>query len=517
MTENLNLPRGPLREGVDTPSEEAAEAFNRLIYSAKETFKDTAFVTGEEFTQDDVEKVKDFYRRAATADPWIFNQSTQETLFLVGRYSRLIGEHLNKTGNYDLNLDKLEALGLLHDIGRTFSHRRYRNDQIGDWMMKKAGFREEFLELIPSEEHWLPVVEEGEVDFEATRIKYIDTSEERNLPERAVVTIADIIGKIENGRIITWEEFKQTTRKRLHQPQRKTSGPKEYVRMKSVMDNIDSVMKFYESLGDWLEGEMGTDLEGLVVEMQEDLEANPLEKTFNQEKQKYGFDTVVFDLGGVIVHDGSSSDNSSIASTIARSYGMEEPSERITSKVDESVAKSQIGTPISEVQQDLVRSLGKPDLEFSLNDIYEGDASELTVDHEMVRLIKYLQNEGIRIIFASNIAKEHAAIVERKLEESGLNVSLIEERDSVLGKEGEQNTPIFTSYVMRVRKGGESGRDDDKAFYKIIEDSASLDPTKTLIVDDKEAYYQEAESLGFQAYNFTTSEDFTEDVITLAS
>lgn len=169
MSEGLNLPRGPIREGVDVPQQETGKVFNKLILAARETFEGTAFVTGKNVTKEDVEKVKDFHRKAAIIDPWVFNQSTQETLFLVARYSRMIGQKLNDTRKFDLNLDELEALGFLHDIGRTFSHRRYRNDQIGDWIMKKSGFTKEFLELIPPEEHWLPVMKNGEIDSEATR------------------------------------------------------------------------------------------------------------------------------------------------------------------------------------------------------------------------------------------------------------------------------------------------------------------------------------------------------------
>lgn len=244
-----------------------------------------------------------------------------------------------------------------------------------------------------------------------------------------------------------------------------------------------------------------------------------LENTFNQDREQYKFNTIVFDLGGVILHGGSASNNNSLASTVARAYGLENPTQEIVEAMDECVQKNQIGISSAQTQAELISKLGQPKDVLSIEQIYFNDAQELTIDQNMVRLIKYFQNEGIRIIFASNIVQDEWGSVEVKFKEEGLNIQLLKPQtdvpNSITEIEKQGLIPVFTSFSMGVRKGTKSAKNGNKTFFEVIKEAASLDPNTTLVIDDKAQYCQEAEDLGFHTYNFSTDINFAKDVINL--
>lgn len=166
----MRISREIFQQGVDLPPTRAKVVFNQLIDAGAKNFANTALVNKKSFTPDDIQAISAFYTEAAEISSEIFNPSTQTHLLLTGRYCRLFGGHFNEKG-YNFNLDELEALGLLHDIGRTFSHRQHRNDLIGDLILRRSGVRPDVIRNIPPEEKWWPEIENGEINTEASARK----------------------------------------------------------------------------------------------------------------------------------------------------------------------------------------------------------------------------------------------------------------------------------------------------------------------------------------------------------
>src|SRR6202035_4623001 len=82
----------------------------------------------------------------------IDNYSLHEHLQFTAKVARKIGERLiqEQPSQYpNLNLDELEVLGLLHDIGRFFTHAWLRNELVENHFLNKLGVRGDIIQKIP--------------------------------------------------------------------------------------------------------------------------------------------------------------------------------------------------------------------------------------------------------------------------------------------------------------------------------------------------------------------------------
>ncbi len=257
---------------------------------------------------DDVQAIVNFYHEIHGSSNPIFNPTTQKTLDLVQRYCLLLGQKFNDNG-YSFNLYTLQALGLLHDIGRTVSHRRRINDRWGEKILSGAGFNNQFTQLLPTEGHWWPVrypvqidandknvlktsKQQPRIDETATKEKYQDISPyTTNYSEgsvvvghiaRGIVETADVIGKIKkDGEIMTMAEFRELSLKtRQNLPNNETMWHGEYVRQLGVVTFLDEVNEFYKRLFVWVESSTGGTMDQLVDEMKEELKDKPLIEHF---------------------------------------------------------------------------------------------------------------------------------------------------------------------------------------------------------------------------------------------
>jgi HD-GYP domain-containing protein (c-di-GMP phosphodiesterase class II) len=150
-------------------------------------------------TDSDVEVAQKLLQTIAPVD--IGNYRLHDHLQLVSKFAVKIGEGLKQLDPQkyaNLNLSELEVLGLLHDIGRTFNHRWYRNDLIGKLFLKKIGIKSDLIENFPD---W--------------RTSFDKTNSQANVDSfcndmsltQQIIEIADFCGKRKNdGGINTFDE-----------------------------------------------------------------------------------------------------------------------------------------------------------------------------------------------------------------------------------------------------------------------------------------------------------------------
>jgi len=156
-----------------------------------------------ELTDADVEVTRNLLQVIAPVSPE--NSSLHAHLELTARFARRIGEEL-KTQDpekyQDLNLSELEILGLIHDIGRFFTHRWLRNELVATQFLKKLGVRQDFIANIPSELNYL-----GK-NPNATEI--LDSTVTEMPLAHKIIEMADFCGKRKpDGGIATFDETMQ--------------------------------------------------------------------------------------------------------------------------------------------------------------------------------------------------------------------------------------------------------------------------------------------------------------------
>lgn len=277
----------PYREGVDIESSKAGIVIDSIVEKAKETFADSGLIDkSKDIGPAEVQRIHQFYREATQINPDVFNLSTQEHLLLVDRYARFIGSRLNQRG-YTLNLDQLSCAALLHDIGRTISHRRGRNDRIGHLILNKSGVREDIIDMIPPDNQFFPKSADS-MSPEEVVSKMTDISDLiGRKATRGIVMIADVLAKFKpresdgGRRLRRWREVCTDVNARQNRPDATTMWPSELARQRVITAYPDAVAELYRRIGDWAAQEMGIDsLEAVVDQMEWDLHIIPLPKTF---------------------------------------------------------------------------------------------------------------------------------------------------------------------------------------------------------------------------------------------
>lgn len=260
--------------------------FDSIVKKATEIFAQSGLVDEKkEIGPEEVRRVHQFYREAAQMNPDVFNPSTQEHLLLVDRYARFIGSQLNQRG-YVINLDQLSCAALLHDIGRTFSHRRGRNDRIGHLILKKSGVREDIIDMIPPDDQFFPKgADSMSPEDIVSKMTDISGLTGKKAP-RGIVMIADVLAKFkprehgEGRRLRRWREVFPDTNARQNRPDETSMWPSELARQKVITAHPEAVSELYRRVGDWVKNEMGIDsLEAVVDKMEWDLRERPLPKS----------------------------------------------------------------------------------------------------------------------------------------------------------------------------------------------------------------------------------------------
>lgn len=268
------------------PEDEPGKVYAQLVKAATESFAGTNLVEGgslEELGEADIQAIYDFFTKARKINPEVFNDSTRKH-FLTTEYIALFLADLFEENGIEVNRYLLRAGALLHDTGRTFSHRRGRNDQVGHLILKKAGLREEVdAVILPDEKVALYPHQTRKFDSREEILAYLESVDEVTPHiEMAIVTIADISAKYideggPNERLRTWAETLVYTKVCQLKPNKETMWPGEYRRQQFVHEYISEQFYFYVNLATWVGETVGYPIEDLVSMIGESVAKDPVD------------------------------------------------------------------------------------------------------------------------------------------------------------------------------------------------------------------------------------------------
>lgn len=176
MVELISVPHA---EGKDPPVGQEVAIWNRLIAAGK-----TAVANGLS-----PDNVRGFVKEAAEINPTVFNEGTQEHIFLTARYARKFA------GLLGIDEDRAEMLALFHDIGRTFTHRKGRNEVVEVALMKKIGLPDDFMDDLYSDELFAPKGVEKMTNWEAAKAIVEGASKITENPYWSAVLMSDLLAK----------------------------------------------------------------------------------------------------------------------------------------------------------------------------------------------------------------------------------------------------------------------------------------------------------------------------------
>lgn len=282
MTEEVRQDNMPFQKGVDIPYEHAEKTWEFLLDQGKQ-LKDTAFVKGGEFTEDDIDILKQFYQEAydfqrhlLDEDGAVFNRSLQRHLLLAERYAEIGARRLK----LDINL--MRALVLAHDFGRLFSHRRGRNDAIEFALFRKLGFSDDFIKLLPQDDIWTS-------DSEMVADQMLKDMTQESGGITAAVILFDVLGKWkegEQGPLRRWEDVVPQSESKQKQPDKTKMWPSEYSRQEKVIaqQGITTWQHKYEFIKNWFESRTGKNIDSLVQEVENSLQTNKLPENWAESK-----------------------------------------------------------------------------------------------------------------------------------------------------------------------------------------------------------------------------------------
>lgn len=257
------MPRSPeySAEAMNTINEEGEanqKKIEELIQRGRPIIEGSGLVeANKEIGPEEVERARELFEGLLPINKE--NNRLHVHMQLTARFTRRIAEQLG------MKSDNLEALAWLHDIGRTITHRLFRNDLLGDLLLKKLGIWEDFLkQMRPLADYLGPA---------ATR--KVRTLEDIS-PEERVLQIADFVGKRNAaGEIASFDEmmeYHRQSRKRYEDfTGLKQVWPSELYASHDMLPSeddpgvIEQGAKIYKGIRDWLK-EQGVDIEELRQE-----------------------------------------------------------------------------------------------------------------------------------------------------------------------------------------------------------------------------------------------------------
>jgi len=278
MTENKNI-APPYKVGVDIPQSESREVWDFVVSRGRDIFKDTAFVTNEKFQPRDISALKQYYQevfdyqeKMLGPDGAVFNSSLREHLLLSERVAREMAPILN----LDENL--LDALILVHDFGRIFSHRRGRNDAIGRVLEDKLGFNKSFVDLLPTDTLWTNTDENSFKEI-------LNEMSNNNGGITGVIVLVDVMGKWENksvGILRKYEDVTPLTKARQNQPNADTMWLSELKRQREITSELGdkTIAMKYDFLKDWFEQKAGMKINEFIGQVEQSLNKEPIKESW---------------------------------------------------------------------------------------------------------------------------------------------------------------------------------------------------------------------------------------------
>lgn len=257
-------------EGVDPPQGKEILIWKKLINTGKITFSGTKIVGPDGiFGNKEIDAIDNFINAAAEINPDVFNEGTRQHLRLAGQYSFLLASELKK--NYP-NVDPYRAacLGMLHDLGRTFTHRKGRNEIIETSLMRKIAFSQDFCQDMYPDTIFAPnALEKMTPTLVAQKIKDAVSQITAN-PYWAIVLVSDLIAKKNGDRLRRWEDVTKLghfTKKYEESTKKWPSEKRRWIGAK-MPGHEEAINYQYTHVGQWLEENMGTSINSIVEKIE---------------------------------------------------------------------------------------------------------------------------------------------------------------------------------------------------------------------------------------------------------
>lgn len=152
-----------------------------------------------------------------------------------------------------LNPYLIAATAALHDEGREITHTFFRNELVGEALLRRIGIREQILDIMPGEDVMQMAPEDSLVD------KIFELS-----PSAVIVRIADELGKRKSGtnRLISIEDYGNKWAKNYEEKPPSGWGSDAWMRQ-SMQLHIDNTPRYFRALDIWVKAVSNLTLENL--------------------------------------------------------------------------------------------------------------------------------------------------------------------------------------------------------------------------------------------------------------
>ena len=408
----------------------------------------------------DVERTKKLIQAIAPID--ISNYKVHAHLQLTSEFAIRIGEELkgNDPEKYaDLNLDELEILGLLHDIGRFFTHRWLRNELVEKYFLKKLGIRQDLIDKIQSVKIF--VSKDPNDPKEAA-----ETTKNLTLTQK-IIEMADICGKRKpDGGISTFEEIMEYHRKSRSDYQALSGLDPLWASERKLNRNVvEFSEKVYRAIHQEF-GDNGVDLEKIRNDI------------LTQEKES-SIKAVIFDVGNVLIPYSDSEILSSLESTF------DIDSETTISAWNRLIPPLQEGKITEEEFWKQFRELVNRPQVLGHESLLTNSLAQKVIP-EVKKIVEEVKQRGFRVAALSDTISPHA----KALENSGIY--------------DEFPDRIF-SYDIKTNKKR------DEAFI-IAALRLGLPPQACLFIDDRKEYVERAQKIGMKGVVFQNPQQLEQDL-----
>jgi putative hydrolase of the HAD superfamily len=370
----------------------------------------------------------------------IENYQLHAHLQLTAKFARNIGDELksiNVNKYAHLNLDELEILALLHDFGRFFSHRFFRNDLLADYVLRRVmEFRGDLLKKLVSLRYYM----RNNIDDNVV----VQNSVENLSTEQRILEIADICGKriIQEGVLDGIMPFDDVMvhHNNSRRDYKEYSGL-DYLWPSERTLNHELIVfseRVYRRINSWL--------------MFEGVNLNNLREKIQQEEMRSPIKAVIFDVGGVLLRDPDQDIKRQFFKAI--NINMDD-AETIWSKLIKLLQTGKITE--SEFLNQLIGKAKIPSSDFSLQILEE--SVSININSHVKDIANNLKKKGLIVAILSDTIPSHIT----KLRRGGVY---------------DDFSPVVTSQDIKVTKARSEA-------FSVMALRLHLPPQACVFIDDK--------------------------------
>jgi len=389
----------------------------------------------------------------------IDNYSLHEHLQFTAKVARKIGERLIQEQPWqyaNLNLDELEVLGLLHDIGRFFTHAWLRNELVEKHFLNKLGVRRDIIQKIPLVTIF---IKKDPGSQEQINKVFNDLS-----IEHKIMIMADLGGKRQsNGGILPFEDVMQNHKTALKRYGATTERELLYPSQRLLtQDVIDFSEKVYRKLYTFFDS-LGVNLEEIRKDIVKEEEESPIQ-------------AVIFDVGGVLISNPNEAilSNEAILANIAQAFQIEPEAALLA--WEEYIPPLQVGKLTEEEFWRAYATAVQKPLPRNYTTLLMEPRSAREIRPEMRKIIDRVRERGFKLGILSDTVEPHMRENQAKGVYDGFDaVSL---------------SPQIKSTKM------------SEAAFRIAALRLWLPPQACAFIDDRQAYADRASHVGMRGIHF---------------